>query len=71
MIRVVADTNVFISAILFGGLPEAFLNLAFTGSFRLVTSPDLLDELEEKLRNKFEQPPAKVNLTRGTLERTR
>jgi putative PIN family toxin of toxin-antitoxin system len=68
MTRVVADTNVLISAILFGGLPEAFLNLAFAGSFLLVTSPTLLDELEEKLRNKFEQLSTDVNLTRSRLE---
>lgn len=54
MIRVVADTNIFISALMFGGLPGIFLDLALVKSFQLVTSPALLDELDEKLRGKFE-----------------
>jgi putative PIN family toxin of toxin-antitoxin system len=54
MIRVVADTTIFISALMFGGLPGTFLDLAFVKSFQLVTSPVLLDELDEKLRGKFE-----------------
>jgi putative PIN family toxin of toxin-antitoxin system len=52
--RVVADTNIYISAILFGGLPGRFLELAFQGRFTLVTSKPLLDELDEKLRGKFD-----------------
>ena len=53
MIRVVADTNVYISALMFGGLPGKFLDLAFSGSFLLTISLPLLDELNEKLRTKF------------------
>jgi putative PIN family toxin of toxin-antitoxin system len=56
MIRVVADTNVFISALMFGGLPGSFLDLVLLQSVLLVTSPALLDELDEKLRLKFEVP---------------
>jgi putative PIN family toxin of toxin-antitoxin system len=51
--RVVADTNVFISALMFGGLPGTFLDLALHRRFTLVTSKALLDELNEKLRGKF------------------
>ena len=51
--RVVADTNVFISALMFGGLPGRFLDLALRQKFTLVTSKALLDELDEKLRGKF------------------
>jgi predicted nucleic acid-binding protein len=53
MMRVVADINIFISAPVFGGLPSSFLDFAFLRSFQLVTSPILLDELDEKLRLKF------------------
>jgi putative PIN family toxin of toxin-antitoxin system len=53
MKRVVADTNVFISALMFGGLPGVFLDLALRRKFTLVTSSALLDELDEKLRGKF------------------
>jgi len=38
MIRVVADTNVYISALMFDGLPGTFLSLALTGVFTLVSS---------------------------------
>src|ERR1035437_6737780 len=51
--RVVADTNVFISALVFGGLPGRFLDLALRRKFTLVISKALLDELDEKLRGKF------------------
>jgi uncharacterized protein len=69
MIRVVADTNIFISALMFGGLPSSFLDLAFLGSFRLVTSPALLDELDEKLRVKFEIASEDADLIRARLEK--
>jgi putative PIN family toxin of toxin-antitoxin system len=68
MIRVVADTNVFLSALLFGGLPGIFLDLALGGSFLLVTSPILLDELDEKLRLKFKLSATDAALIRAKLE---
>lgn len=68
MTRVVADTNIFLSALLFGGLPAAFLDLAFAGSFLLVTSHVLLDELDEKLRMKFAISPPDSNLIRFRLK---
>jgi putative PIN family toxin of toxin-antitoxin system len=68
MIRIVADTNIFISALMFGGLPGSFLDLAFQGSFLLITSPILLDELDEKLRMKFELSPTDADLIRSRLE---
>ena len=67
MTYVVADTNVLVSALLFGGLPGEFLDLAFAGSFRLVTSRALLDELDEKLRIKFEVSVADAELIRSRL----
>ncbi|KAA6463315.1 putative toxin-antitoxin system toxin component, PIN family [Acidobacteria bacterium AB60] len=66
--RVVADTNLLISALLFGGLPKLFLELGFAGSFELVTSDTLLDELDEKLRGKFAVPSAKAAALRSLLE---
>jgi uncharacterized protein len=70
MTRVVADTNIFISALMFGGLPGSFLDLAFVGSFQLVTSPVLLDELDEKLRLKFGLSANDADLVRAKLEKT-
>ncbi len=68
MIRVVADTSIFISALMFGGLPGTFLTLALEGSFTLITSPTLLDELDEKLRMKFGATDSDANLIRVKLE---
>ena len=68
MTRVVLDTNVFISATLFKGIPGRLLELAISGSFRVVTSPTLLDELDEKLRGKFRLPSDNADQVRTDLE---
>jgi putative PIN family toxin of toxin-antitoxin system len=68
MIRVVADTNIFVSAIMFGGLPGAFLDLALRGSFSLVISDALLNELDEKLRLKFRVSADDSGAMRAKLE---
>jgi putative PIN family toxin of toxin-antitoxin system len=68
MTRVTVDTNVLISALVFQGLPGKFLALALAGAFQLITSPILLDELDEKLRFKFLWSPAKADQARSALE---
>ena len=68
MIRVVFDTNVYISALMFGGLPGSLLDLAFLQSFILVISPALMDELDEKLRLKFEVSAEDAAIVRAKLE---
>lgn len=65
---VVADTNVFISALMFGGLPGQFLDLALRRRFTLVTSRALLDELDEKLREKFAVSERDALTIRAKLE---
>ncbi len=67
MIRAVADTNVLISAIVFRGLPETFLELGLLGAFQLVTSKVLLDELAGKLHEKFEMSSQGVLSMRESL----
>jgi len=67
MIRAVADTNVSISAFVFGGLPRTLFRLAAAGRFRLVISEILLNELEEKLRDKFYWPAERVDQTREVM----
>jgi putative PIN family toxin of toxin-antitoxin system len=68
MTRVVLDTNVYISALMFGGLPGALLDLAFLRAFTLIISPALLDELDEKLRAKFEMSPEDAAFLRAKLQ---
>ena len=52
--KVVADTNILVSALIFpGGPPEGFYRLALEGRITLVTSPPLLAELGRVLTEKF------------------
>lgn len=66
--RVLLDTNVLVSAILFGGVPRELLRHAIRGRFVPVTSSRLLDELEDLLERKFEFSPAAAAETRGEFE---
>ncbi len=52
--RAVPDTNVLVSAIVFGGPPGKIIELAAEGHLQLIISPSLIDELKEVLRSKFE-----------------
>lgn len=66
--RVLLDTNVLISAILFRGLPRSLLDRAIRGELDLVTSPVLLDELEKILTDRFQVPSELARLARSELE---
>jgi uncharacterized protein len=58
LIRIVVDTNILISAFLFGGKPEMVLERALLGHVSLVASRDILNELEGVLcGKKFRYPP--------------
>jgi putative PIN family toxin of toxin-antitoxin system len=67
-VRVVLDTNVLVSAILFGGVPNECLRRGLAGEFDLVSGAGLLDELERILRERFDLPPEAVAFARGDLE---
>ncbi len=54
--KVVFDTNIYISAIIFGGNPRQCLELARSGDIQLISSKAILLELAEKLRDKFNWP---------------
>lgn len=49
MMRLVLDTNVVVSGMLWRGAPRRLLELARTGDIQLFTSPELLSELEQTL----------------------
>ncbi len=68
MILVVPDTNIYISALMFGGAPGLFLDSAFAGRFQIVSSPEILLELTEKLTGKFKLAPADSAAIRKRLE---
>lgn len=66
--RVLLDTNVIISGILFGGIPNDVLRRGLAGEFELVTGRALLDELERILRERFGFGPEAASFVRGDLE---
>lgn len=66
--RVLLDTNVLISAILFGGVPRQLLEAALAGDIALITSQPLLAELETVLTRKFEFPTSMTASIRAELE---
>lgn len=63
VVRVVADTNVYISAILFGGKPERIINMARNGKIELLISPDILAEVARVLKGKFGWTEEQVRVT--------
>ena len=53
MIKIVLDTNILISAILFGGNPRKILSLIIDKKIQGFISPFIIFELKEVLRKKF------------------
>jgi putative PIN family toxin of toxin-antitoxin system len=62
MKQIVLDTNIYISAVLFGGKPQQIINLARENEIKLLISEYILWETREVLRNKFNVPDARLNL---------
>ena len=63
MLKVVLDTNILISAILFGGKPRQILEKAIRGEIRLCISEPILDELKGVLqRSKFDYSPEMIQV---------
>lgn len=53
MKRVTADSNIWVSALIWGGKPLLLLELALQGEVQLVISPDILNESLRVLRDKI------------------
>ena len=58
---VVLDTNILISAFFWEGNERKVLQRCRTGEYQSITSPEILEELEEVLRKKFQVPDEKIN----------
>ena len=58
--RVVLDTNILISALFWRGNPYKVVSNALEKRYSLYLSDEILNELEEKLRIKFEFPEDKI-----------
>ena len=62
MLRVTADTNIFISGLNFAGPPRQILNLAESGSIQLAVSDEILDEIARvPRREKFGWPEVEID----------
>jgi uncharacterized protein len=64
-----ADTNIYISALQFGGAPREFLGLAQDGAFRLAISNALLEEMRGVLSVKFNWVPQMLDEADAMLSR--
>lgn len=69
MPKVVLDTNVLISAMVFGGNPRDILNKILKGEMKPAISKDILDEMEGVLSGKkFRYPRPIIYSIRNALE---
>lgn len=60
MIKVLPDTNIIISSVFWKGNPYEIIRRGILGEYRLVTSAEILDEVVDKLRNKFQFPEESI-----------
>ena len=60
MIWVVLDTNIFVSALEFGGTPLRLLEKARAGEFEVAISTPIIDEIKRVLREKFGWPESRL-----------
>ncbi|WP_406677985.1 putative toxin-antitoxin system toxin component, PIN family [Moorella sp. ACPs] len=63
MIKVVCDTNVYISAFLFGGKPEEIIAMARNNEIELLISEYILAEVSGVLKRKFGWTDEQISLT--------
>lgn len=60
MIRVLPDTNILISSVFWRGNPYEVVRRGILGEYQLVISAEILDEVVDKLRNKFHFPEENI-----------
>ncbi len=52
-LRVVLDTNIYVSSVFWLGKPHQIVELAIDGKIQVFTSPQILEELERVLKRDF------------------
>jgi len=67
MNRIVFDTNIYISALLFSGIPRKLLHMADVGVFQLIVSKQILAELRGVLRVKFDYETEQLDVIENLL----
>jgi len=67
MIKAVCDTNVYISAFLFGGKPEEIIAMARNNEIELLISEAILAEVSDVLKKKFGWTDEQISFTLDEL----
>jgi putative PIN family toxin of toxin-antitoxin system len=66
--RATLDSNIYISALAFGGEPKRLLQMALDGQIEIAVSQPILDEVSRILSGeKFSWPPERVNQAVSTI----
>jgi putative PIN family toxin of toxin-antitoxin system len=60
MVRVTADSNIYVSAFQFRGTPLQLLTLAAEGKIDLAVSDHIVEEVTRTLRQKFDWPAERI-----------
>lgn len=69
MLRIVFDSNVYISALLFRGVPGMILEMALKNELILITSDEITAETVRILREKFKWPEHNIDkFTKNLLD---
>ena len=61
MLRIVFDSNVYISALLFKGIPGKILDMALKNEIILITSDEIVTETVRIFREKFKWPEHNID----------
>ncbi len=67
MVKVVPDSNVWISAFNFGGVPRRIIELGVSGEVRLATSDEILAEVSRVQTDKFNWSPDRSKEWEGDI----
>lgn len=70
MIKAVLDTNIYLSAIIFGGKPREIFLKAIKGEISIFVSKEILAELRGVLRKKFAYTLQEIDKVEEIIEET-
>ncbi|MBI2267845.1 MAG: putative toxin-antitoxin system toxin component, PIN family [Candidatus Blackburnbacteria bacterium] len=68
--RVVLDTNIIISAVVFGGIPRKIIQLQAQKKIKVFISPAIMEELSRVLVNKFHYSRERLAELQERLEKS-
>ncbi len=69
-VRIVLDTNIFISALVYGGIPEKTLRVVLAKEIQVIISPVLQAELIDVITKKFPLSLADMYLLEEEMQRS-